>query len=196
MAPKFIFVRHGEADHNVAFHEKGESAFRDTKYKDAHLTPKGISQARETAKKLRDYHILSIWSSPLTRCIQTAEELFEECDVGELYLHDNLLECLGDGHICNTRKSKEEIKQMFPGWETRFLPDFPPDYIKRESFDTLNKRMLMIILLLHNLYKDQPSLSHILIVSHKDAIYALTNKDLSNAEFVIMTLEEILDAYK
>jgi broad specificity phosphatase PhoE len=196
MPPTFIFVRHGEAKHNVAFHQKGETAFSDEENRDAPLTEKGIQQANETAKKLTNYHIIDMWSSPLTRCIQTAGEIFEECDAGDLYLHDNLLECLGGGHICNTRKSKRTIQKEHPIWITRFLPDFPPDYVDRESFDALHKRMLMMILFLAHLYKDQPAQGHIVIVSHHDAILALTKKSLSNAEFVVLTLEEILKAYE
>jgi broad specificity phosphatase PhoE len=196
MPPTFIFVRHGEAKHNVSFHQKGESAFSDEENRDAPLTEKGIEQARESGKRLSSYHIIDIWSSPLTRCMQTAEEIFEECDAGELYLHDNLLECLGGGHICNTRKSKRTIQKERPIWHTRFLPDFPPDYVDRETFDTLNKRMLMMMLFLNHLYKDQPSQGHILVVSHRDAIFALTKKDLTNAEFAIMTMDEILKAYE
>jgi broad specificity phosphatase PhoE len=195
MPPTFIFVRHGEANHNVAYHEKGEIAFLDPEHRDAPLTEKGIQQAREAGKKLGEYHIMDIWASPLTRCIQTAEEIFEECDAGNLYLHDNLLECLGGGHICNMRQSKSAIQKQFPLWNTRFLPDFPPDHIDRETFDTLHNRMLMMVLYLNHLYKDQPSRAHILVVSHKDAISSLTNKPLTNAEFVVMNMEEILQAH-
>ncbi len=195
MSPTFIFVRHGEAKHNVAFHQKGDSAFSDPDNRDASLTEKGVNQAKETAHKLKDYHIMDIWASPLTRCIETAEEILEECDTGNIYLHDNLLECLGGGHICNMRQSKSTIQKQYPICRTRFLADFPPDYVDRESFDTLYNRMLMMTLYLNHLYKEQPSRAHILIVSHRDAIFALTKKDLANAEFVVMNMDEILQAH-
>ena len=96
MSPRFIFLRHGEAEHNVAFHKEGASVFKEEAYRDAKLTAKGIEQAIEAAKALSSLKIEAIWSSPLTRCIQTAEEVFEEVDCDELYLHDNLLERLGN----------------------------------------------------------------------------------------------------
>jgi broad specificity phosphatase PhoE len=77
--PKFIFVRHGEAQHNVDFHVKGQAAFTDPANKDAPLTAEGIQQAKATANALETIPlILGIWSSPLTRAIQTAEEIFKE----------------------------------------------------------------------------------------------------------------------
>jgi broad specificity phosphatase PhoE len=112
MVLKFIFLRHGEAQHNVDFHKVGEAAFTDPKNKDAPLTEVGKQQAQDVAKKLSAYLLLDIWSSPLTRCVETSLELFEELNVGELYLHDSLLERLGGGHVCNDRKSKIELKDI------------------------------------------------------------------------------------
>ncbi len=192
-APKFIFVRHGEAEHNVAFHEVGDSAFTDPKYKDARLTEKGIQQARATGVALQNLKILDIWSSPLTRCIQTAEEIFEENNVQELWLHDSLLERLGGGHICNDRLACHELKKEFPTWKWEFLPELPPLWISRENYTSLQRRMLSFILLLAHMYGDVSADSHVLIVSHADALGALTQKPFKNAEYVVMTLDEILN---
>ncbi len=190
--PKFIFVRHGEAEHNVAFRDVGTAAFRDSKYKDAPLTTEGILQARKTAEALAHLKILDIWSSPLTRCIQTGIELYEELDIQGLYLHDSLLERLGGGHVCNERKHCRELKEKFSNWDTVFLPDFPPFWVERENETALQRRMLSFILLLSELYKNSPEESHILIVSHADAIFSLTKPFLKNAEYVIRSLEDLL----
>jgi broad specificity phosphatase PhoE len=192
MGPKFIFIRHGEAEHNVAFHEQGESAFEDEKYKDAKLTEQGIKQVQESAKKLSEYKILDIWSSPLTRCIQTTDELFEELNVGTLYLHDNLLERQGGNHVCNYRKTKTELQSEQYHYNFQFLPETPMFWKEREHQTSLWSRMLSFVLMLNKLYKDQDESSYVLISSHNDAISALTGKPLKNAEFVVLTLEEIL----
>lgn len=196
MPPKFIFVRHGEATHNVAFYEsktQDESVFLDKKYEDAPLTEEGVKQAQATGKALFPYKILDIWCSPLTRAIQTAEEIFEEANCSQLYLHDNLLERLGGGHICNHRKDKSVLKKSHNIWDTSFLAEFPPLWIERESTSAVRARMLMLILYLADLYKSYNEEYHLVLVSHNDAIACLTGKSLKNAEFLSFTLNEILN---
>lgn len=191
MPPTFTFVRHGEALHNVAFHLEGASAFKDETNRDAKLTVRGVDQAMTTALKLSSLTIQAIWSSPLTRCIQTAEEIFEQVDCNELYLHDNLLERLGNGHLMNERKTKRELKQEFPIWKMDTLPDRPPFWEKYETDYALRQRMFMFIMLLTDIYSDCNEDTHILIVGHSDAIATFTGKQLNNAEYVSLTLKDI-----
>lgn len=191
MPPTFIFVRHGEAEHNVAFHKVGESAFTDPNYQDAVLTKGGIEQARETAKQLSAYKILHLWSSPLTRALQTSEELFEELPIQTMYVHDNLLERLGGDHICNKRATKRVLEKKFITFNMSFLPDFPPDWIDREPQLALLQRMRMFILQLADLYKNFSEDYHVVIVGHGDALSSLTGKPFKNGEFVVMRLEEL-----
>lgn len=194
MAPKFIFLRHAEAEHNVAFREKQDlSVFLEEQYKDARLTQVGLRQAQEAAKNLSDLSIIDIWCSPLTRCIQTAEEVFEESNASGLYLHDNLLERLGGGHVCNSRKSKTEIKQLHTIWNTKYLAETPVTWIERENEYAVRQRMFMLVMLIADIYKDAPDTSHILIVSHNDAICCLTGKSLKNAEHMILSYTDILN---
>lgn len=196
MAPTFIFLRHGEAEHNVAFHEVGNSAFMDPKFKDAKLTQKGLEQAQEAAKKLAEYKILDIWSSPLQRCIQTTLEVFEEVSASNIYLHDNLLERLGAGYVCNDRKSKTEILKEDSFLKTDFLPEFSPLWIERENSTSLHHRMRSLILLLADLYDKYSEEWHVLIVGSSDAIATLTSKPLKNAEFVVLSLKDVLNPPK
>ena len=197
MPPKFIFVRHGEAEHNVAFHEnnRDERVFLDEKYRDAPLTQKGIDQARKTGLELNNLNILDIWSSPLTRCIQTAEELFEETGAQNIYLHDNLLERLGGGHYCNERKVKKDLQSKYVGLNMNHLSEFAPLWIERENITSLYHRMLSFVLLLSTLYDRLPDSKYIGIVSHRDAIMTLTGRELQNAEPVILSLGEILERW-
>lgn len=191
-SPKFIFVRHGQAEHNVAFHEKGEGVFHDKAYEDAPLTSEGLEQVKTTAITLRSYEITDIWCSPLSRCIQTAEEILEETSAQEIYFHDNLLECQGGGHICNERKSKRELKKKFGFENMDYLAELPAYYSNRETLTETCVRMRMLLLFLADLYKGLPESKTICIVSHETALYALTGKLLKNAEFVVLSLEECL----
>ncbi len=184
--PKFIFVRHGEAEHNVGFRERGEAAFLDPKYEDAPLTDKGKEQARATGLHLAGLNIVDIWSSPLTRCIETAEELFEETSAQEFFIHDNLVERLGGDHVCNSRKCKRELKVKYPHINMESLPDLPACWSARENEYALRQRMFMLVQLLCDIYSECHPNSHILIVSHADAIFALTGKALKNAEVCIV----------
>jgi broad specificity phosphatase PhoE len=191
MVLKFVFIRHGEAQHNVDFHTVGNAAFTDPKNKDAPLTKLGIQQSQDTAKKLAGLQFLDIWSSPLQRCIETSMELFEELTVNDMYLHDSLLERQGRGYVCNERKPKSEFKDTFL-WKTKFLPETPPMWIECENQTSLHHRMKAFVLWLADLYKSIDG--HVLLVGHGDAIGSLTYKSLKNAEYVILTLEEILKA--
>lgn len=191
MAPKFIFVRHGEAEHNVAFHEQGESAFSDEKYADARLTEKGKEQAQNAGMELSSLKILDLWSSPLTRCIETSVELFEELNIYQMYLHDNLLERQGGDHICNKRKNKSEIKENLFLFDTAFLPETPPVWIERENQTSLHHRMFMFLLNLSEIYKKYSEDYHIVIVGHADALSSITQKYLKNGEYVIMSMDEL-----
>lgn len=191
MPPTFTFVRHGEALHNVAFHLEGPSAFKDEQNRDAKLTVKGVEQAMDVAKKLSSLKIRAIWSSPLTRCMQTAEEIFEEVDCNELYVNDNLLERLGNGNLMNERSTKAELKKNFGIWNMDTLPDRPPFWEKYETDYALRQRMFMFIMLLTDIYSECNEDTHVLIVGHSDAIEALTGKHLKNAEYVSLTLKDI-----
>ena len=192
MAPKFIFIRHGEAQHNVAYHESGVKVFEDEKYRDAALTDLGIQQAQKTARNLPGLQVLDIWCSPLTRCIQTASEVFEETNAQHIYLHDNLLERLGGRHLCNERKMKHELEKLYPFLQTAYLAEIPMYWVQRENLSSLYFRMLMIVLLLANRYESISEDFYIVIVSHKDAIFALTGRELENAEALTLSLDEIL----
>lgn len=190
---KFIFVRHGEATHNVAYREsKNDAVFTEEKYKDAPLTEKGIQEARDLANKLRDYigdKTVCIWSSPLTRAIQTAEELFEELNVGnEIYLHDGLLEFQDAYHKCNARISTGDLKKKFSTINTQLLPELPAFWIQSEPAVHRKYRMKMVL----QMIKEICLVDTVVIVSHKNALYSLLEKELGNCEFVEKSYDELL----
>ena len=194
--PKFIFVRHGEAEHNVAFHEVGNAAFTDPKYKDARLTEEGHKQARATGEALQNLKILDLWCSPLTRCIQTAEEIFEANDITNLVLHDSLLERQCFSQPCNERRSRGELRKEFPMFKRDYLSEMTAYFFKPEPPFAIHQRMMAFALWLAHHYKDAPPDSHLVLVSHGHAIGYLTGKTLKNAEYVVMSLDELTSIRK
>ena len=196
-------MRHGEAEHNVAFYTEGDAAFSNEKYRDAPLTEKGKQQAHDLGVALSPLNILDIWSSPLTRCIQTTQELYEEINCNGLYLHDTLLERQGGRHVCNIRKSKQELQTSFPIFNSSLIPEYGPLWVEHESNHVVSQRMIMFLLYLQEVYKNISETEkekekekekdiYICIVSHNNAIQCVTGKSLANAEHLILTLKEIL----
>ena len=67
---KIILVRHGETEWN-----QGEERFRGRA--DLALTPRGIKQAQAAARRLAQEGITAVYSSPLKRAWQTAQNIAE-----------------------------------------------------------------------------------------------------------------------
>ena len=64
---KFFLVRHGETEWNKVGRFQGHT--------DISLNERGLSQAKETAKASFDWGLSAIYSSPLARTVQVAEEI-------------------------------------------------------------------------------------------------------------------------
>lgn len=189
---QFVFLRHGEATHNKAFHQENqnESIFTNEDFRDAPLTSLGIEQAQAVGKKLAIEFGLDgwtgMWCSPLTRAVQTANEIYEEINVDNLYLHDNLIEAQGKNYVCNYRLTRDEIdKKYFSMWETKDLADVQSKWNKSENTSTVRYRMWMLCAFLSELYKDKPN-PRILIVSHANAIQDLTGIYVKNCEYCVV----------
>ena len=193
MPIKFVFIRHAEAEHNAAFHEayNDPKIFLNKELRDSKLTEKGIAQAIDLAKELgiKYPNIEAIWSSPLQRCIQTADEVFEELNVNQYYIHDNLIERQTPGYEFNYRTEREQLKKLYGHINMDYIPEIPAVWFKPENNNVLRSRMYMIMMLLLDLYKDTNSV--LIIVGHKEAILTLTGKSLNNAEYFEMTEEEV-----
>ena len=85
---KLLLTRHGQTDWNVAGKIQGTT--------DIELNETGKIQAKETGKKLLNYDIDVIISSPLKRAKNTAEIIRGDRDI-EILLDDGLKErCFGE----------------------------------------------------------------------------------------------------
>lgn len=187
MAPIFLFVRHGQAEHNTAAERVGDAAYEDPLYQDAHLTELGHQQAKaagRTIAALQNRRNVHVYSSPLSRCIQTAEGILEAgVKASSFTLHDMLLERLHKNHICNARKTPIEIRSQFPRWDTRFLPLYPPLFSSQsEPYESVSLRMRAFVEYLQQYYEDNYTM--IVIVSHHDAIESLLHLKLANGQVV------------
>lgn len=197
MPPKtIIFVRHGEAEHNRAYHESGkdEKVFYDEKYRDAPLTEKGKRQAIEVGEKLAAKYPnanFSIWSSPLTRAIQTAEEIFEEVATsGQVMLHDGLLEFQDGKHKCNQRIAASDLKEKYFICDTVFLPELPAFWFVSEPHVHLKHRMKSVIQTIVEVERGE---NIVVVVSHRNALAALLDgASFENCSFVEKSVEELL----
>jgi broad specificity phosphatase PhoE len=196
---QFIFLRHGEATHNKAFHQENlneTSVFTNEEFQDAPLTPLGIEQAQTVGEKLAKEFGMdgwdAMWCSPLTRAIQTANEIYEKINVNEMILHDNLLEIQIQKYVCNHRLTRDEIdKKFYKMWDTKNLADVQSVWNRSENSYAVRQRMWMLCALLSDIYKDKPN-PRILIVSHANAIQELTGKYLKNCEYcVVNSLSEL-----
>jgi broad specificity phosphatase PhoE len=191
MSPKFIFVRHAEATHNTAFRDGNPNAFTGEEFEDAPLTEAGQEQAKKLAEELSKYKIIDIWSSSLSRALETAEEIFEETSAEKLYAHDSLVEVQYAKQICNRRKTKMELEKKFMAVKTDYLPDMPSVWFTNENKYAVHQRLFMFMKLMEDLYKDHTDDEHVVIVGHGNAFGFLLGKNLKNAEHVVLSLQEV-----
>ena len=188
MPPLIIIVRHGEAEHNIAAREKGDDAYLDPAWKDARLSKLGHEQAESAGIAISEQvsdKITAIWCSPLTRCIQTAEHIARHVEAASFFVHDNLLERLGGGHVCNERRSRDEIVAEYPDINVTLLPDTPPTWSIREPLPSVRSRITSLCDHLQKSYRNV-EVPIIMIVSHHDAIKELVGVSLGNAKFVVV----------
>lgn len=108
----FVFVRHGQATHNVT------RAYWDPRERDAGLTPEGVRQAWALRSDLLGERCDAIWCSPLQRCRQTLTLLLGDMvRIARVSLDDRLMEPQGSA-IVNRRMELEDLKRVVPAvWD-------------------------------------------------------------------------------
>jgi broad specificity phosphatase PhoE len=187
MPPLFVYIRHGEALHNVANRIHGPIAYTLKENEDASLSEEGHRQTKEAGFQLHTIfgdRPVDVYSSPLSRCIQTAENASAHLNVQERILDDLLIERLGGGHVCNNRKTFYELAERFPGWDTEHIQDPPPILLEREPLSNVEGRMRQMWNWLQDAYKT--SERGVLVVSHQESLIALWSRDFKNAEFLVV----------
>ena len=178
---KFTFVRHGFAHHNQGFLEEGEIAYRSDKYRNSYLTEKGHDQVRET--KIPEVDL--VFSSPLTRCIQTTRVLVG--DDPTIYLCDGLIETQGP-YPCNCRETIHEISAKYKNINSEFLSDQYSPSAEEETMNEMKGRAYDSL----NIIKEYSKLKgarSILIVTHCDWLEAMFDRKFKNAEAFTVDLD-------
>ncbi len=105
-----MFVRHGQATHNVTH------AYWDEKERDAALTAEGVRQAWDLRMDRLGERADVIYCSPLQRCRQTLALLLGDSGARVL-LDDRLMEPQGSA-IVNRRAEWDDLKAAVPpGWD-------------------------------------------------------------------------------
>ena len=97
-----MLVRHGETEWNAHKRAQGQA--------DVALSPRGREQAKETARRLSDLHVDAVYSSDLSRAVETARAIAEVhgLDVEE----DPAFREIDQGEW--TGLTVDEIKQRWP----------------------------------------------------------------------------------
>ncbi|KAL9621277.1 MAG: hypothetical protein Q9160_004298 [Pyrenula sp. 1 TL-2023] len=141
---KLLYMgRHGEGYHNAAESYYGTPAWNcfwsekdgnaTVTWADAHLTPNGVAQAQAAnafwASEIKTQKIptpQNYYTSPLTRCLATANLTFSGLDLPRDHpFVPEVKELLREGisgHTCDRRSSKTYIQENFPAY--RIEPGF------------------------------------------------------------------------
>ena len=155
MVVRLILARHGETDWNIQQRYQGHS--------DTELNQTGIKQAKLVARELKKEHFDAIYTSDLTRAVQTAAIIAEIRKI-PIYKVRGLRECsfgVWEG------KTFEEMQEKFPEEVARIKGD-PVKQIRTggESRDQLCQRVEKAI----QQIIDQHSNQTVLIVAHGGAL--------------------------
>ena len=128
-----ICIRHGKAFHNVLSDKIGDKAYFLKESYDAPLVEEGILQAKElgnNSKQLKNIDIVFV--SPLTRTLQTAENIFEKNKIVRIVAIDKMKEFPQGIEICNKRRNRIELKEKFKKVDFSLL-DSDSDQMWRED---------------------------------------------------------------
>lgn len=134
---RLIITRHGQTNYNLQHKLDGQ---HDTK-----LTALGKKQAKKLAKTLKKFKLDRVYSSPLTRAVETAQYILKETvkeNATNLEIVPEFSEI--DCGSC-TALTKKEIKKKFPKlveeWEKNSDPPFP----QGESLKDVEKRAIPVL---------------------------------------------------
>ncbi len=142
----FFFVRHGETDWNQKQLCQGQ--------KDIPLNEKGLLEARAFALEWRDFNIECIVSSPLTRALQTAQELHRFHPQAKLVISKELSE-RGWGELEGISSAQMYAIEM----EEEQNPDYTPGF-GVEPKEVFRRRVLSAIAITQNVHPNPWIISH------------------------------------
>ena len=185
MKTTFYLIRHGETAWNAEGRLQGHT--------DIAIGDTGREQAEAVAQELHSKHIDAIYSSPLSRAMETAQVIGKKLD---LPVHS--IDTLKERHLGKLEGvTKEEMRAIYPDWERMSEEErFKDDREGTESGENTAQRILETLKLLAEKHPDQT----IACVSHGGNIrftlvklkYGTLNtiKGIKNCGFAVITYEE------
>ncbi len=109
---RLILVRHGESEANIV-------GSLDTRVPGPPLTELGRKQAAELVQALADHEVQAVWSSSMTRALETAGPLAEALGV-EVRIHPDLREVdVGDLSDRRDTEAHDLLDDIMGGWMLR-----------------------------------------------------------------------------
>ena len=159
---KFFLVRHGETDWNKQGRFQGQS--------DTELNQNGLAQARATARIAQDWNLSAIYSSPLSRTMQVAEEISRQLGL-PITAEEGLKElALGELEGIEGEEMRAGWPEVYNTWR-----DNPATLVMPggESLAELQERSWEVILKLEQSHADGDNLA---LISHNFAIRAICGR--------------------
>lgn len=150
METHFYLVRHGETDWNTQRRFQGHA--------DIPLNKVGIWQAEKLADWLQDTSFTAVYSSDLSRAVQTAEIVARGHGLPVIERKELRERCMGEWE----GMTLEEVDTLHPGWRERIGEAL---WCDRFGIESSSKMVQRLIHLLEKLAKKHAG-NRILIVSH------------------------------
>jgi broad specificity phosphatase PhoE len=166
-----LLVRHG--------HVEGMSPERFRGRRDIDLSDQGARQAQATARRIaNEWHPVTIYTSPLRRCLQTAAAIGTVCGLGAMILDD-----LNDLHYGEWEwHTHEEVRTRWPElFECWFAAPQLVRFPHGESLQDLVARMANVVRFVRERHADQT----VVVVGHSSG----------NRALLLQMLEQPLSAY-
>ena len=114
MSKLLYLIRHGFSLHNELFHKIGTKAFQLPEVIDSPLTEQGIQQSKKLCFDWKNKtEIELVLVSPLSRALETSEQIFSDMDVPIVCLEFLREYPIGED-TCNKRSDTEYLKNKFP----------------------------------------------------------------------------------
>ena len=159
---KFYLVRHGETEWNKLGRFQG--------HEDIKLNERGLAQAKETAQAAAEWGHSAIYTSPLTRTVQVAQEIAKVTPM-PVSKEPGLKELsLGDLEGVTGEAMRQGWPEVFSAWRSNPERVFMPN---GESLAQLRDRAWQSILDIEQKHSADESL---LVISHNFAIRSIVGE--------------------
>ena len=178
---KMLLIRHGETEWNKLGRFQGQ--------KDIALNPRGLAQAKETAQALDIGKDIAIYSSPLHRTMQLAQEISQVAQVPVVPVPSLKELALGDLEGVTGAEMRSKWPQVYATWRNDPGSLVMPN---GESLVHLQERAWRAVTDLEQAHGDDDVL---VVVSHNFAIRAIIGRllgmPLSNFHRMTLSLSSI-----